>query len=404
MDNCNVPLAAVKIDEHVCVCSANGGLHLLDKLSAFIFYRAWAGKQAPEIAAEICDQYEIDLQQATNDVTALLRQFDALTLLCEPKQHSRPWGDVLQVAENQDIKQVAGIDSPLSQNHYSLGQKAICVRYWDESMRKAVMPVIQHLEQAASNTSKVDLNVDLYQDDTCGKYTVAANQKIHAFDSIDEVLENVQWFMIECAYRGGDWLTVLHSSALLPPRANTRDAKMQKAVVFAAAKGSGKSTLTYLLQQVGFQFLSDDVVPVDKAGQLSPMPMCQRLKTGSWPLLDASSAAQAISVYARNDGQEVKYVPPMSGNQALWQRHFTIGAIVFPKYNADDKPYTLQPLTAIEALHLLCASGSVFGGALSQLQLQILIDWIVNTPTYRLSYSKFSENMSSEIQNILCET
>ena len=73
--------------------------------------------------------------------------------------------------------------------------------------------------------------------------------------------------ILELSYPDAEWLAMMHAAAV---------GDAEGAVVMAGDSGSGKSTLTAALVDAGLSYFSDDVVPLDQALRIRPMPLAHQ--------------------------------------------------------------------------------------------------------------------------------
>jgi hypothetical protein len=151
---------------------------------------------------------------------------------------------------------------------------------------------------------------------------------------------------------------------------------------FPASSGSGKSTLVAHLIGAGYQYLTDDLVALDRDDNVLPLPIPMSLKEGSWPLVGRPfpSLADAPIVEVR-DTRARLFSPP-----GAWDaRPVRLAGLVFPRYSAGSPP-TLSKLRAAETLVRLREAGAWFGHPLTNERLTRLARWLERTPAYALVY------------------
>ena len=125
--------------------------------------------------------------------------------------------------------------------------------------------------------SETDFSITIQYSD--GYWQVYTNEfRTHHGLNDSQLLERVCYEVVECAYRQRDLLALLHGAAI---------GRSGKAVILMGKAGSGKSTLTALLQKHRWQYLSDDISMIDTINQeLIPLPFVQAIKSGSWSLIE----------------------------------------------------------------------------------------------------------------------
>jgi len=157
-------------------------------------------------------------------------------------------------------------------------------------------------------------------------------------------------------------------------------------VAILGQSGSGKSTLIAALQHDGFEYLCDDVCPLEKnEGQLLPVPLSQRLKSGSWGALESLyPSLEKLPIHNAPDSQ-IKFLPPATGGQASWDRSWPVAGLIFPQYQPELSPlvHRLKPL---ELLSLLANSESLGSGCERK-----LLTWLEAIPSIVIRYSDLAE-------------
>jgi len=179
-------------------------------------------------------------------------------------------------------------------------------------------------------------------------------------------------------------MTVIHASAV---RNDTCG------IIFPALGGSGKSTLTAALIRSGFDYLGDDVVPVENQHQHAvavPLSLC--LKSGSWPVLSSYYPELKETPAYRRYYKDVKYIHPPGVWDADTQAGWPVKCLIFPQYKQNN-PVSLQRIAPTEALQRLIDAGVWVSSEPDDVRL--FIDWIESLPCYDLSFESLEEAISS---------
>jgi hypothetical protein len=136
---------------------------------------------------------------------------------------------------------------------------------------------------------------------------------------------------------------VLHAACLI------RD---ERALIICGPPGVGKTTLSLVLEKVGFRYAGDDLCRVTPNGHVRGIPLPRSFKSGAWRLaaeLDPAFGATAIS--RRPDGRKVRFLPPIQYDE----RCVPTGMVVFLERRNRD-PLHIRRLTETDALGRLVAS------------------------------------------------
>ena len=206
------------------------------------------------------------------------------------------------------------------------------------------------------------------------RWQLGVNEQL---ESIGQGLENaltlVLHTLIDLACQAEERLLVIHGAGL-----RLDDGR---GVLLIAPGGSGKTTLATALNAQGYALLSDDVVPVNLAGELLGLgtPIC--LKSGSWSVLAALRPDIASTQSIERFDQTVRYLPPLGNGLAC---PIPLGLLLFPRYQSGSVPHC-QALSPEEALQHIIEAEAVIRN-LTQTKLDALASWVSSVPAYALCY------------------
>jgi uncharacterized protein (UPF0276 family) len=107
-------------------------------------------------------------------------------------------------------------------------------------------------------------------------------------------------------------------------------------VVMPASAGSGKTTLTAALIRSGATYLSDEIALVERAElAVRPVPLALTIKEGSVePLKTYYPEIDTLTVHLREDYVRVRYLPPPAASLPGDERAQPVKWIVFPHYDS----------------------------------------------------------------------
>ncbi len=172
---------------------------------------------------------------------------------------------------------------------------------------------------------------------------------------------------------GVEWQAMIHAGAV---------ARHGRAAILAAPSGSGKSTLIAYLATQGFDYLSDDLVPLRADDHsIAPFPMPISIKAGS---------VAALAPYRALD------TACASGEQFLFQDVAFDGpclpasALVFPRYSAEE-PARCAEVSVEGALVRLLSDRIHFGATIRPEALAGFVGWLRGIRIRELVYSDFGE-------------
>jgi hypothetical protein len=174
------------------------------------------------------------------------------------------------------------------------------------------------------------------------------------------------------------WLAFLHASSV-----KRNDAS----IVLAGASGSGKSTLAGFLASKGFEYLSDDIVPlIAPRGEVAACPLAINLKAGSLGLYPAPAGFESQTFPGRM-GTGQLLLPP----SRLWQSPpAPPRAVVFPQFVAGSST-RFSALTPLSGLARLFNDRVFLGYPLAEGRIANFLCWAEEVPFYSLEYSDLAE-------------
>ncbi len=269
--------------------------------------------------------------------------------------------------------------------YYQLDTFIFVVDTENELIIKKILPSLKQHLSTEKTVNKVALYITFEIEED--KWSILLNQKIvHSGLEITELLPKV----LDCIrigyYRSCDYLISLHAGALYYNKVP---------LILPATSGSGKSTLsTYLMYQKNFEFLSDEVVMIDKHSCVYPIPTAITIKEGSWEVLKHYNIPlDNLPIHKRFDGQRLRFLLP----KQIATEHLKVhGAyLIFPHYISGVST-KIKPLTTLEALHIITTSGYEVFDSYDEKTIEQWIDILENLNKYTITYS----NMEDARQNI----
>ena len=335
------------------------------------FYKKGLDKES--IANKLVSEFFIPYDLALNDVEKCLSSWKHADFFETsyqsddyPHQFSSKAAIVSTPAQSE-------LTSWYSSHYFSLTGRTIKVSFGDPELEVILLPVLNHLKVEGQNRAYKSYKI---WHEGGSYFVVIGNDKAHSTKSLFEAIGWILFDLADQTYRNRDCMAVLHGGAV---------AKDDYALIISGSKGSGKSTLIAALQHDGFEFLCDDVCPLDKQGQLLPLPMSQRLKAGSWTVLEHlyPSIAQ-LPIHTALDCQ-VKYLPPITGGPASWNRAWPVEGLIFPVFQQGVSA-ELTRLSPLEALKFLVNSSRHGSGC-----IRSLLKWLENNKCFIIKYSNLSE-------------
>lgn len=191
-----------------------------------------------------------------------------------------------------------------------------------------------------------------------------------------EAVPFLKHHLLELALRRSTEFCAVHAAAVATPRG---------CLMLVGPSGSGKSTLAAALAAVGFAFVADDtVVLTESCLAARPLPFGICLKDTSWGLVAPHFPdLQRRPAYRRPDGKTVRYLTPPPQWRVAPDRRLPVHALVFPRH-APTHDLTLLPLSVAGTIKHLLPQIRLLGGAMNELKLRRLLEWIRCTRRHAL--------------------
>jgi hypothetical protein len=343
-------------------------LFLLNQTARMMWQELARGVPPDEVADGLAARFEVPPAQVRADLTAILAEWRMHNLLSP-----RP-------ALAKQVDGPATAAASMSPSHrtfhaervYRLCGRPILLRCDDPEIEQAIHPPLAH---AADPSGHPTDRVDVVRDGA-GYRVVCNGSDVERAATDEEALGQVFGRILELSYPDAEWLAVMHAAAVGDERG---------AVVMPADSGSGKSTLTAALVHAGLRYFSDDLVPLDDALRIRPMPLGVSLKEGSWPVLATRYPELArLPVYPGRRRRYLSIPEPRIGPRA----GLPVQSLVFPQYRPNQLT-TLRPLSALKILEKLASARSWL--SLDGRRFGVTLRWIEETPGYDLGYASLEE-------------
>jgi hypothetical protein len=271
---------------------------------------------------------------------------------------------------------------------YRIGKSVLNIDYHDEWMQHLIHPSFMHLETTGQLFQKH--HIRCYR--TNKLLVLTHNDKIiEAFDSdsVEYYKGAVSQLIYSIIYKKSfsGWMCTLHASGV---HFNN------KAFVFSAAAGSGKSTTSAILKASGLEYISDDFIAATPDGNVYPFPATISVKDGSFAVLSKYYPELSDKVLEKAaTGKMVRYLP-VNNYSASIKNGIPVNGFVFVEYKPESS-FELNDVTKKEALQLLLKETWVNPGTEF---VMAFFDWIEKTNFYRMTYSD-NDKMISTIKNML---
>jgi hypothetical protein len=266
---------------------------------------------------------------------------------------------------------------------YLIGNMTIRFKFGSEWLMSCFHPAMAHLESDFLSSDQLfevfelnDLLIFRHNGEVSDVFSVENSHYLRG--AVSQKLYGVIYGVDD-----QDWMVTLHSAAISDGRS---------AIIFPAQAGSGKSTLSAILQAHGYTILSDDFNAINrKNGFAYRLPLAISVKEGSLNTLIPfyPELAEIIPEKAAT-GKVVRYLP-VENNKPGLQAAFPVKAFVFVKYS-EAEPFVFEEVDKREAIQTLLAETWVKPDPDNVAQF---FNWIDNISFYRLQYSDYLDAVNA---------
>ncbi len=349
-----------------------GGMALLhpDKLRLSVFNRTarllWRSLRVESpfsLPHILVSRYGLPLEAAQRDVDAILSQWIEQGLVVVRSDDPNP-------AFDAPVAEITGINPCGKTELYRFANLVVALNA-ELSVLDWIAPLLSHLRV-------VGLEPDL----SCSIGRTGADRHFIAVDGCVAVDGVEQHVVIGAFYQtvigklhpGAQWRAFMHAAAV---------ARDNAVAIFAAPSGYGKSTLTACLVARGYEYFSDDIVPLMSQGDaVAPFPLPSSVKPGS---------ARVLShYYPTLDGGEASKLQYLVHETSFSARPAPARALIFPRYVAG-APTRFRPLSVTDAIARLLADRVYLGYPIEPAAVRGFVDWLGRIPRHELIYSEIEE-------------
>lgn len=362
-------------------------IHELNHTAAFIWLSHTDGNGPSEVARELARTYDIDVDRACSDVSSCFSQWISLGLLNASGHGTEPDTSKERFTDSEEPSEVLPVplspDSWWSQFCFALAGHSFLIRFSVTEEEKAVQPIFAHLEVPEDSA---DSTIDVYHAGS-GHAVVVDGKMIGSSSTPKGIGPIAHREALSIAYRSKDCLIAVHAGVV---------ALDSQCIMMPGPSGAGKSTLTAGLINAGFRYFTDEVALVDrKSRKVIPLPMCLRVKDGSWDVVSTAFGHEASYISTVDiDGTRIRYVTPPHGQYPSGAEDgLRVGAIVFPLY-APDNSAVLRAINRVEALRRIQTGGFEISGDLDSKKVGELVQWIGGIECYEMEYRSLPEAVS----------
>ena len=369
----------IRLNEHI-ICTevedsfavwfgASHKFMMLEEPAFFVLQQIIENKTVEEIVQECVGRYQNPVkesQQFVSEVYQITQQYIAL-----------PENSIHEETDSF-IDRNSGTDF-YSEKFYVIGNSFFNINYGDAGLEAVIHPLISHFEVTKNEIALFRFDINRNSDKLFFKVDGDILETLKS-DETGYLKAAVLLKFLEILYgiEKGDWMMTLHAAAATDGNC---------AIVFPAKAGSGKSTLSALLNSHGFKLLSDDFLAMDFNHQkIYPLPVAATIKEGSVDVLSLFyPELRQIPVEHAYTGKQVRYLPvnkKFTPNEGYLAKYFVFITYLPHSpclFNEVPKKVALQSLLEETWVNPTPSSVTEF------------FNWFDKTKFFELKYSKTSD-------------
>jgi hypothetical protein len=328
-----------------------------------LLWEAYAGGLDEEgLAGRLAERLEVALEPARGFVRQALEAWRRAGLVDRPEAPAA----AAAVATAPTLAQLDALPGPELARTYDLCGASIELTFAPADLEQVFAP--RYGSAATDAAPAYRLRVCAHG----GGYALVEGGAVVLWAPTEDALfGDVTRRIAELSYGTTEWLAVLHAGAVRSPEGRT--------FVLPGTNGRGKSTLVTGLMAAGFDYLSDDCVPVTRNGAIVPLPFAICLKEGSWNVVADLAGFAAAPVHLNHNDLPCRYLAPTRTARGLAR----VDAFVFPSY-VEGARLELRRLIPEEVLEGVLASRAWLSR--SDADLAVLLELMQSRPGFALTY------------------
>jgi hypothetical protein len=373
-------------DDIVAFSEAAQALIGLNAGAAAIVDALQAGRPASEIISGLTSQGAVGPKQAQEWLDAVLDVLGSGGLLDDSPIPTRPLGGLSDGDRlpnlPADMPPYTPFE-PVFERRYRLLDTYALIRFRERDQARLVDTVIGHLatDDDTAPTVVIDVWGTRYGEDQLQSYIYRDGEPAAYASRLSFLGPMVKGILWASAINAHPFLFYIHAGVI---------GARNGCVLFPAAPGSGKSSLTAAMTSRGFRYFSDEVALVETPEfDVRPMPLAFCAKRTGWEVMARYFPdILRAPMHRRLDGKDVRYVaPPANLVQHTPQR---VSHIIFPHYEADEET-RLVPVSRADALRRLMDECLALRTRLKVEDVRKLMDALSRIDCYALTFSSLDE-------------
>jgi hypothetical protein len=227
-------------------------------------------------------------------------------------------------------------------------------------------------------------------------FEVIGGRQIRVWPCAAATQKDVEIFLFGLA-----WATLCHQRGLLPLHASAITTKAG-ITAFAGASGAGKSTTAALMSSLGYELITDDMLPISFNGEAVPgaWPYLRRLKLRGGSIVQlALTATESVS---EKLDKEKYFVCPKSVADDRWNR---LDRIYLLENGSADSGAMIEKIAGAEAVRALVDYtyylDYVLDSGVFRTHLALCTQVASKVPVYRLRFSP-ALRVETRLRTLIC--
>lgn len=289
----------------------------LEEPAWFVFKKTVKRHKAETIALECSHRYGLTFNEClkfVNDIRSNIKQMNRSV-------------EILDKDKTYPVDLNTKRFKVFSTRRYQLTENMIEFSVENQQFESYIHPLIGYLE--TNKTNKKISQFELFEYEENSVFRLNGEVKgIWTRSETNRLIGFIYMSMINEMYNKTDdfWLMTVHAAALTNGR---------KTILIPAESGSGKTTMAAMLQNHGYQLISDDFVPIDRhLFRAWPFPIAMSVKQGAMDVLSQIYPdLEKKPIKLTSSKKNVRYLTPYY-NPEFSELAFPIKEVVSIKYDS----------------------------------------------------------------------
>jgi len=350
----------------------------LNRTATFIWCHVEERQSIEAIIESTAASMSLDEVRAHQFVLKMIRAWWRLGLLHGSRHRARVTRRGL-AAHGGEPRAASGLEPDLQPEtetrRYRLLDTWFSFGYSDQKLEEIVHPILAHLELPGPAPGALQLDVVSMGEEW---RVLQGTTVLGSCRSLQSLAPMVQGIVATLALRRHRFLFALHAGGV---------ALDDRAMLLVGRSRSGKTVLTAAMLALGWEYLSDDMILMERDGlRALAMPCSLGIKQGGWELLSSRFPRLVPPTpHLRADGELVSYLSPPSSRRSFYAPR-TVRWIMFPTLSLGT-PGSVRPLPRLEGLQRLMRNCCGIPAALTSSDIRQLIEWSQGIRWFEMSVS-----------------